>query len=229
MHPFAAEQRLIRQLFPSEVAVAAGSMEETPDPLWPEEEQAVEGALEGRRHEFALGRTFARRALVLLGRPPVGIPQGPDRGPRWPPDVVGTISHAAGLVCAAAARNDQLRGLGLDVESRSRRLDMRFDRFIRTEAERQHHFAGSDVGELDLLRLHFSAKEAVHKCISPMHSVTLGFQDVQLELNPREGTFRAELVGRSAAMPELRAIQGSVAMTSRFIIATAVIAADTVA
>lgn len=225
MHSFIAEQRLIRQLCPPQVAVAAGSLEETPDPLWSDEERAVENALEARRHEFALGRTYARRALALLGYDPVAIPRGSDRAPVWPVDVVGTISHAAGLVCAAVARKDQIRALGVDVESRDRPLDRRLDRFIRTDVERQRPLAGSQFGELDLLRLHFSAKEAVHKCIAPMYGITLGFQDVQLHLDMGDGAFRVEAVGTWSGKPELDAIEGRVAMTSRFIIATAVIAA----
>src|SRR5262245_23038661 len=53
-------------------------------PMWANEIEAVSRATDRRVAEFAAGRHCARRALDLLGYPPVGIPRLPTNAPGWP-------------------------------------------------------------------------------------------------------------------------------------------------
>ena len=217
------EQRLIESLCPSEAAVAVFSGVDAIE-LFPEEESAVATALDTRREEFALGRACARDALSRLGVSPAPIPVSPDRAPSWPEGIVGSITHSAGFACAVVARSDSIAGIGIDIEARQRPMRETLERFIRTPAERisQQNLPLA----IDPLRLVFSAKESVHKCVAPLSGVTLGFHDVELDVDVASRTFRARLVGRcDAAIPDLDLLSGRFAITSHFVITTAAILA----
>jgi 4'-phosphopantetheinyl transferase EntD len=80
-----------------------------------------------RREEFFYGRLAAGYALSALAescsvnestrsiaRTTVGI--GQQREPLWPTDVVGSISHCAGVAAAVVAPRTRLNGIGLDIE-----------------------------------------------------------------------------------------------------------------
>jgi 4'-phosphopantetheinyl transferase EntD len=218
------EQRLIQSLCPPGTVVAAGTGAEVGLDLFPIEEVAVAKATGSRRHEFAHGRACARRALRRLGVSPGPIPVQPDRAPAWPTGVVGSIAHTAGLVCAVVGRSQAVAGVGVDIESRDRPMREKLERFIRTPAERVHQQSLS--ADLDPLRLVFSAKEAVHKCVAPLSGVTLGFHDVELDFDVASGSFRARLVKpRDRALPDFETLLGRFAVTHRFVITTAVIRA----
>jgi 4'-phosphopantetheinyl transferase EntD len=218
----AVEQRLIQNLCPPGTVVAAGNGAEVGLGLFPAEEAAIANATDSRRHEFAHGRACARRALRRLGVSTGAIPVQPNRAPAWPAGVVGSIAHTAGLVCAVVARSDAIAGIGVDIESRERPMREKLERFIRTPAERTDQL--SLTADLDPLRLVFSAKEAVHKCVAPLSGVTLGFHDVELDFDVAAGSFRVRLVKRrDGALPDFETLLGRFAVTPRFVITTAVI------
>ena len=70
--------------------------------------------------ELEAGRAYAKRALAMIGIENVDLPVGPDRAPRWPEGVVGSLTHVRGLngshVAAAVGWARDIRGLGIDVE-----------------------------------------------------------------------------------------------------------------
>ena len=115
-----------------------------------------------RRNDFIRGRIAARRALRELGVPPGTIPIGPWRLPVWPQGVVGSISHSAGAGVAVAARAADLRGIGIDVEARDRRLSGRIARRILTRAE---SWALDGESTLPWPLVLFCAKEAAFKAV----------------------------------------------------------------
>jgi 4'-phosphopantetheinyl transferase EntD len=220
-------QTLLESLFPPGVVVVAAGDHTAPGRLFPEEEAALTNALETRRREFAVGRSCARQALRVLGVDPVAIPSRADRAPAWPVDVVGTITHCNGLVAAAVAWKAEIAGIGLDAESRERPLDQRLDRFIRTPAERELMDGLALPLELDVVRLVFSAKESVHKIISPMSGITLGFHDVELDVDFGDGRFRARLVGQQDdRLPDFARLSGRFIVTDDLVLTTVVVAAE---
>ncbi len=223
--PSIAEQSIIERLCPPQVAVAAARPDDISDELLPAEEAAVARALDTRRREFAQGRTCARRALARLGVPPVAIPVLPNRAPEWPAGIVGSITHTSELVCAVVAHAATLPSIGIDVESRSRRLRPRIAKFICTPAEQAARAVLPD--EMDSLRLVFSAKESVHKCVAPISGITLGFHDVELDFDVRNETFRPRLVGASnPALPDFGRMQGRYAVTEHFVITVVYLPAE---
>jgi 4'-phosphopantetheinyl transferase EntD len=220
-------QSLLESLYPPDVIVFAAPAAFAVDPLFPEEEAAVVNALDKRRREFAVGRACAREALRRLGTPAGPIPSRPDRAPVWPPGIVGTITHCTGLVAAAVASRDQFEGIGLDAESRERPLESNLDRFIRTPAERSTMDRLLLPAELDVVRLVFSAKESVHKCIAPMSGITLGFHDVELDVDVGDGRFRARLVGQQDdRLPDFARLSGRFVVTDELVLTTVVVAAE---
>ena len=58
---------LLRALLPGCVALRAGAIAAHVGPIWPEEAARVARAADGRRAEFAAGRSLARQALADLG------------------------------------------------------------------------------------------------------------------------------------------------------------------
>ena len=107
---------VIANLLPPYVAVAEGVIADGQADLWPEEAAYVANAVEKRRREFACGRHFARRCFRALGRPDGPLPANPDRSPRWPDGLVGSITHTDTYCAAAVARADDIAGIGIDVE-----------------------------------------------------------------------------------------------------------------
>lgn len=216
---------LIGTLCPPGTVVVAGPG--GPDAaLFAEEEPAVATAIDRRRVQFTQGRSYAREALRRLGADVCAIPMRPDRAPGWPEGVVGTISHTDGLVCAAVAWRRDVASLGIDVESRARVISPKLDRFIRTPRERE---AGDLPTDFDALRVVFSAKESIHKCVHPLSGITLGFQDVELQINVDEGTFRPQLVRPREGLPDFSLIVGRFTLTDDFVVSASSILASRLA
>lgn len=145
-----------------------------------EEHHALGLVAEKRFLEFRAGRAAARCALAALGVPSGPILPGPDRVPRFPEGIVGSISHCSAHVFAAVARKGDIGGLGIDVED-DLALDPCLIDLVTTEAERR-------VCTMELARwatLAFSAKEAVFKCWYTCGGGRLAdFHEFELRLDP---------------------------------------------
>jgi 4'-phosphopantetheinyl transferase EntD len=138
-----------------------------------EEWEVVRAAAPGRRAEFAAGRTCARDALRGLGVDGWALLPGPSRAPRWPPGIVGSITHAPGFVAAAVVRRDARPGLGIDAE---RHVELPDDvaRLVCSPAERRWCRAEARARPARWATVVFSAKESVFKAWS---STTGGWLD----------------------------------------------------
>ncbi|MCP3919054.1 MAG: 4'-phosphopantetheinyl transferase superfamily protein [bacterium] len=142
------------------------------------ERDAVRSAVLKRRREFAGGRWCAKRALERLGRPPVPIGVGARREPLWPPDVVGSISHAAGYCVAAVAAREACAALGLDVEPAEDLPRDLWGKILRPTEVAWLERAADRAGLY--AKLIFSAKEAVYKCQYPLTQAWLDFLDIEI-------------------------------------------------
>lgn len=135
-------------------------------------ELVVEGlparAVPKRRAEFLVGRFAAGRALAGLGL--AGLPgRNEDGSPRWPAEVVGSITHGAGRAFCAAARIEHVRSLGIDVE-RVMGPDTRAELRARICGDEEWALLKDSVSlpEHQLLTFAFSAKESLYKCLHPL-------------------------------------------------------------
>ncbi|MCA6104055.1 4'-phosphopantetheinyl transferase family protein [Bradyrhizobium australafricanum] len=205
---------LLGKLFPRPVGVAATSFNGANYPLFPSEENAVAGAVEKRRREFAAGRYCARRALSQLGFPTVAIPSAPDRSPVWPAGALGSVSHDSSLCVAVAARRTAFRSIGVDIEVIGAVGPELADVILR--ADERHHLEGWRPGDTDWLTLHFCLKEAAYKAFYPLCGQIIDFQKMHLSLAPADGHFRAFVT-----VPDPLSFEGRYAVCGSRIIAAA--------
>lgn len=175
---------------PAGVAVTCQPIPDLQAPLLGDEGQAIARAVPTRRNEFIAGRTAARLSLRKLGLADCEILRGPDRDPQWPPGVVGTISHTVDLCIAMTAHQSSHWALGVDLEADVTLSDDLANLVM--SAEEQASMAAPPIH-------YFAIKEAVFKAYFPATSAFLEFGDVELELAPERGTFRAHI---SAERPE---------------------------
>lgn len=160
--------------------------------LFPEEAAVVAGAVDKRRREFAAVRRCARRALAELGVAPAPILPGDRGAPRWPPGVVGSLTHCAGYRGAAVARAGDLDAVGIDAEPNEPLPEGVLPLVAGPgEAARLEGLARSRPG-LHADRLLFSAKEAVYKAWFPLTGRWLDFDGADVRLDAG-GTFEAHL------------------------------------
>ena len=95
---------ILATLLPAGVEVCETTGDVPESVLFRAEAAAVTKAVPKRRAEYAAVRHCARTALGRLGVPPVPILSGPDRAPRWPPGIIGALTHCEGYRAAAVAR-----------------------------------------------------------------------------------------------------------------------------
>ena len=159
--------------------------------LLPAEAVALGAAVEGRRREFALGRSLARKALAELGYAAEPILRGAHREPQWPSGIVGSITHCAQYCAAAVAPATVLLAVGIDAE-RHRAIPDGVVRKIARDEELQWMRQRTDESiRWDCVT--FSAKESVFKAWFSLAHRWLGFDDVSLTFDPPAGTFVAHL------------------------------------
>ena len=159
------------------------------------EEALVDGAAQTRIEQFTAGRVCSRIALGRLGvAVTTPILRGEDRAPIWPPGFTGSISHTDTWCAAAVARTEDIRALGIDLESSTPLKEALLKR-VCTPKEREwlHELPAPGVTG----KIVFSAKEAVYKCQYPLSNQFLGFHAVEVELGDDsfEAVFQQEAGG----------------------------------
>ena len=184
---------MIEKVLPVDIAWAEAFGDRVDAVLFPDEAAAVARAIDRRRREFATARTLAREALAGLGVAPASVPPGQRGAPRWPPGVVGSITHCAGYRAAAVGRADRVRAIGIDAEPEGPLPDGVLGR-VSLPAERAmlRDLAAVPGPRWDLLL--FSAKESVYKAWFPLTGRWLGFEDAEVAIDPAAGTFTARIL-----------------------------------
>jgi 4'-phosphopantetheinyl transferase EntD len=185
-------------LFPSGAPVFGEAlwMDVEPPPIHPDEAAQVATAVAKRRVEFAAGRDCARRALTRLGIEDFVLRNGPDRAPRWPEGVVGSISHAGtvpgGFCGAVVGRSRDFLTLGLDAEVADA---VGPELWPRVMTARELDWLQSQPAESrpTLAAVVFSAKECFYKARFPLAGQFLDFADVEVALDWPGSSFEARL------------------------------------
>lgn len=161
--------------------------------LFPEERAAVGGAVERRRLEFTTARWCARGALARLGLPPVPIVPQLSGEPRWPPGVVGSITHCAGYRASSVARRREFLTLGIDAEPNQPLPDGVLDAIALPE-ERAVTVRLGGYNGVCWDRLLFSTKESVYKAWYPVARRFLDFSGATVRIDTERGTFSARIL-----------------------------------
>jgi 4'-phosphopantetheinyl transferase EntD len=166
--------------------------------FFPEEAAIVANAVDKRRREFMAARACAHRALTRLGVQLSPILTGERGVPIWPEGVVGSITHCTGYRAAAVAHVREVLTIGIDAEP-NEGLPSDVLTLISLKPER---VMLAELAELDGTcwdRLLFSVKETVYKAWFPITGHILDFKDVQVTINPAEGTFSARILISASA------------------------------
>lgn len=150
-----------------------------------------------RRREFTAGRSAARAAMAALGLPACPVPMDPDRAPRWPKGLCGSISHTRTAAVALVSREADAPGLGVDIEEDTPlEADLWNTVLTATEQAWLAGFSAPDQGRI--AKAVFSAKEALYKAQYPLTGQMLTFHDVQLA--PARNGFTVLQLQTSAAL-----------------------------
>jgi 4'-phosphopantetheinyl transferase EntD len=119
---------------------------------------------------------------------------GEQRAPAWPIGIVGSLTHCTGYRAAAVARDDVLRGVGIDAEPDEplppEVLDLvsrPAERSRLRELTQRHPVLHAD-------RLLFCAKEAVYKVWYPLTRRWLGFEAADITIDPSLGRLTAKIL-----------------------------------
>ena len=201
---------MLPPIYPDSV-VSVANASAANDPLHPVEASAIRDAVPRRREEFAAGRACAHVALRQLGVEDVAVPRSSDRSPVWPDGIVGSISHCDGFCGAVVARQQDFRGIGLDVESKGR-LGRESHDLICSPQEKSALVAATEA--CDPVEILFSAKESFYKAYYPSTKFYLDFLDVDLAIDFSNESFQATLLRANA--PSLfgqRVVSGRFALT----------------
>jgi len=178
--------------FPELISFYCGQNPPKQDFLLLPEEQAIAESFDSqkRRAEFTMGRIYAHEALSRFGLESEPILRKPEtREPCWPDSVWGSITHSAGFAAVAVGLKKEIKGIGIDLESYSRSIDFNI---------RRHVCVGSELEWLEslptkqanrALRIIFSAKESIFKCLYPSTKTYLTFKDAAVTINETENNF----------------------------------------
>ena len=173
------------------VTAVVSILQGNPSRLHPAEMNAIENAAPGRAREFAAGRQAARQALDKLGLGDTTIGRWPDRRPMWPVGIVGSISHSQTFAVAAVSRDEQLLGLGLDIEQPLLvDVDMVAQAVLSAdELDAARSLRGPQLGHHVAKVL--GCKEAVYKAVYPIVGEYFDFRDLQVEFDGANESYTA--------------------------------------
>ena len=160
-------------------------------PLLPEEQAIAESfGSQKRRAEFTLGRICAHEALSRFGLESEPILKNPEtREPCWPDSVWGSITHSAGFAAVAVGLKKEIKGVGIDLESFSRSVDFNIRRLVCVDSELEWLESLPTKQANRALRIIFSAKESIFKCIYPGTKTYLTFKDAEVSVSEPEKNF----------------------------------------
>ncbi len=159
--------------------------------LMPEEAAFIANAVTKRQLEFAAVRFCARICLKNLGQPPAAIVPGLAGAPRWPSNVVGSMTHCNGYSAAAVGLASRILTVGIDAEPHEPLPEGVLDLVA----------SPSEIGMLNGLsrtnpeifwdKILFSAKESFYKAWFPLTSKWLDFLQVEVSISAQDETFSA--------------------------------------
>ncbi|MBN9886025.1 4'-phosphopantetheinyl transferase family protein [Salipiger abyssi] len=198
MTPDALAAEISQLGLPEGLGWAVTTPQTDPGALFPEERAAMQKAVPARLAEFTGGRVAARRAMAQLGLTPGPVAMDPDRAPRWPEGLVGSITHAAGFCFALVSHISDWRAIGADLE-RDAALP---DEIVAEVATPQELASLAPLPARKAAARIFSAKEAAYKAQYPLTRCLFGFDAMQADLPAGEmRMIRDTGPGMGAALP----------------------------
>ncbi|MBW1838594.1 MAG: 4'-phosphopantetheinyl transferase superfamily protein [Deltaproteobacteria bacterium] len=197
----------IKPLFSDCIVTECCRVEEKEYELYPEERVSIQNAVAKRQREFGAGRLCARKAMARLGIKDSPLLKGPDGSPVWPAGIVGAISHSNTWCGSAVARQKDIRGIGLDIETIDR-VNIIIAKKVLSPVEMEWVNASDEEAQKRLALL-FSAKETIFKCVAPVYGKRLGFFDMVITHVTEEQSFEVKLNDKiSTEVPNCSTLTG---------------------
>ncbi|GAA3632123.1 4'-phosphopantetheinyl transferase family protein [Microlunatus ginsengisoli] len=162
--------------------------------LLPAEAAYVARAVPKRYREFVSVRACATDALARLGLSRAPLVPGPAGAPRWPPGVIGSMTHCPGFRAAAVGWQHRMLTLGIDAEPNAPLPPGVLSNVARPEEAAA--LTGLPAVGVAWDRLLFSAKESIYKAWYPLMHSPLGFADAVVTFG-LDGSFTATLDARA--------------------------------
>jgi 4'-phosphopantetheinyl transferase EntD len=181
----------LQPLFPPTVVLRSASVRDHFASLAESEQSCVTHAVQSRRAEFSTGRVLAADGLRELGVGAFPLERGSHNEPLWPPGIVGSISHSSGVCVVAMARTQDMKFIGIDVESSTADVT-KISELILTASEYRYDAKFESVTLADRTRITFCAKEAIFKAVYPLVARFVDFREVALEIDADTQTFVAQ-------------------------------------
>lgn len=158
---------------------------------------SLSNVIHKRKAEYIVGRYCAQHALKMMGscQP---VDRHPDRSPKWPSSLLGSITHTRHFSMAAVGSKEKWKGIGIDTEiiSPTTQIETFSEQFI-TPFEFDLGINSGFTHELCLYTV-FSAKESVFKSLYPLVKSYFGFFDVQVisidKIDSNHGTLVIRLI-----------------------------------
>lgn len=205
-----------RAMLPTGVAVVETRQSAGLDTLLAEERAAMTFSVPKRAAEFATGRWCARQAMGLEGIHGFPLLRNADRSPRWPPTIVGTITHTEGFCAAAVGHRDRFLGIGIDAEIDGR-LHEELWPMLFTSGEIEWLDRLPAAQRASMATVLFSAKESFYKA---QHSITHAWLDFNAAtVGVDDAGWNLRLVRPEGALAQLRLpVRGQFAISDRLIL-----------
>lgn len=134
-------------------------------------------AIKKRRAEYLASREVARQALQQLGRENYIVSNGPQRAPRWPDGIRGSLSHTHQRISLLLTRTDSGKQPGVDCERlilpvKAEDLQSRI-----IDEEERLPLQQSGLPFATGLTAAFSVKESLYKALFPQLGQFMDFAD----------------------------------------------------
>ena len=171
-----ALQELADAVFPGVHTALRRILPEDGNALTQAEQAAIARAVPSVKSASGAARIAARRLMMQLGVTPGSLVKRQGRGPIWPAELSGSLSHDPELAAAAVGRRTAWRSIGIDIEP-AEALPAEMLKLVATASERTQL-----NGDLVQARLLFCIKEAVFKATHPLDNVFLEHHDVEVDL-----------------------------------------------
>lgn len=126
-----------------------------------------------RRREYIAGRLCAHHAIQRVTGRIVSVGQDEQGLPIWPSDVIGSISHSAGVACAAVTYRSSRGRIGIDIEGVLPQSEV--GNILDVCASAKERSAFSSAQSATML---FSAKESYYKAFAEDLGTLIEFTDV---------------------------------------------------
>lgn len=189
--------QIFSKLLPGPVRVAETRTELDDEPRFWQEDQYVADAVEARQQEFRTVRICARQALAEFGHGDHILVPDEHRAPVWPPNIVGSMTHAAGLRAAAVASTGDFSGIGIDAEPHQALPAEVVDVILLPEEQRLAARLQAEDPGIAWDKLMFSAKESVFKTWYPLARLWLDFLECEITVGHEPGAFTARILQAS--------------------------------